>query len=278
MVLKLPIILRRPYATAKYRIREWLATTHQSPVFVLGNQKSGTTAIAALLAKATGHRATLDFFFRRDPWEVQRYHEGSLRLVDICARNKLEFSRKIIKDPDLTFFAPDLAAEFPNAKFLFIVRDPYQNIRSILNRWAIPGTLEQLPPETCREFETSGSWKIVFDGIAPATAGTNYVATLANRWCLAVDAYRQIKDQCCVIRYEDFCKTKEACIVKLAQQLGMEVRHDIRKDLDRAYQPKGANSDQSPQQFFSEPNLQQITRRCWPTADEFNYQSASLDG
>ena len=276
-MLNLPKLVRRPCAAASYRIRQYLATVQQSPVFVLGNQKSGTTAIAALLAQATGQRATLDFFYRRDPWEVQRYHQGSLTLKEICTRNKLEFSRKIIKDPDLTFFATDLAAEFPQAKFLFVLRDPYQNIRSILNRWSIPGTLDRLSPEIRRQLETSPAWQIVFEGATPATAGANHVATLANRWELAVHAFRQIETRCCLVRYEDFCAQKEKCIIELAQQLGLPVRHDIQSQLDHPFQPRGADSGQSAGQFFSRHNLQQITEQCWPTAADFHYQPVLLN-
>ena len=271
MRLKLPKPIRSRYNIAKYRLREWMASIHASPVFVLGNQKSGTTAIAALLAKATGQTATLDFFFRRDPWEVQRYHEGALSLKAICQRNKLEFSRKIIKDPDLTFFATDLVESFPNAKFVFIVRNPYQNIRSILNRWSIPGSLQDLPPEIRQGIETSVSWRTIFEGIYPPTSGHNHVATLANRWCLANEAYREIQSHCYLLRYEDFCGHKEKAIAEIASQLELEVHYDIRKDINRPFQPKGKDASLKPVDFFSTGNLQTITRLCWPAANDFGY-------
>ncbi len=47
------------------RLRALAARPNKRPVFVFGNQKSGTTAIAALLAAATGRRATLDFMQRQ---------------------------------------------------------------------------------------------------------------------------------------------------------------------------------------------------------------------
>ncbi len=269
---KLPYIIRRPYAAANYRIRHWLAQPHESPIFILGNQKSGTTAIAALLAKATGQQATLDFFFRRNPKEVQDYHQGKLSLSDICTRNKLEFSRKIIKDPDLTFFASDLTTTFPGARFVFIVRDPYQNVRSILNRWSIPGTLSQLTPVIKKALATSPSWQIVFEGASPQTAGSNYVATLANRWTQSVKAYRQIQSRCLLVRYEDFCLHKEDTILKMANQLDLTIRHDISQNLNHPYQPPGADSGKTPLQFFNQNNLQKITEQCWPTAQIFQYQ------
>lgn len=276
MRFKLPKPARSRYNAAKYRLREWMASIQTSPVFVLGNQKSGTTAIAALLAKATGQTATLDFFFRRDPWEVQRYHEGALGLKAICQSNKLEFSRKIIKDPDLTFFATDLVEEFPDAKFLFIVRDPYQNIRSILNRWSIPGSPGGLTPEIWRSIEASGSWKILFEGMHPPTSGSNHVATLANRWRLAAQAYHEIKPRCYLLRYEDFCERKESVILETARQLELAVHHDIREDLDRSFQPKGQDASRPTVDFFSHGNLQTITRSCWPAANEFDYTPVVL--
>ncbi len=46
-------LLRRARSAAQVRLGNMTARVNQTPIFVLGNQKSGTSAIAALLGAAT---------------------------------------------------------------------------------------------------------------------------------------------------------------------------------------------------------------------------------
>ena len=67
-------------------LRRRLARVHPAPTFLLGSQKSGTTAIAALLGKCTGLPTTLDLQneFRHE----QNYHKvcaGELSLEAFIA-------------------------------------------------------------------------------------------------------------------------------------------------------------------------------------------------
>ncbi|RME38856.1 MAG: hypothetical protein D6788_06610, partial [Planctomycetota bacterium] len=124
---------------APYVVRRRFARPHPAPVIVLGNQKSGTTVIAALLAESAGCAVTLDIFFRFRRPVLARLLTGRDSLDRFIRRHPYWFSHPIIKEPSLTFFHDDLRRLFPSARFVFIVRDPRDNIRSILNRLRLPG-------------------------------------------------------------------------------------------------------------------------------------------
>ena len=80
----------------KRAIRSALSTVNETPILVLGNQKSGTTAIAALLAERAGLSATLDVeeMTAENEQEMHRRKRGA---KDFVASHKLEFSRDLVK-------------------------------------------------------------------------------------------------------------------------------------------------------------------------------------
>jgi hypothetical protein len=136
-----PAPLRRYSRAASLRLRELqycamnvVTRVNPRPIFVLGNQKSGTTAIAALFARLSGQTVTLDLF--REVWwpTYQGIPSGDVSFDAFVARNRWGFSRDIVKEPNLTLFPDALAERFPEARTIFVVRDPRDNIRSLLNR------------------------------------------------------------------------------------------------------------------------------------------------
>ena len=74
---------------------------HPHPIFILGNEKSGTTIIAASLAKATQQTVTLDIEGLWDPVQTQLFTR-EIELSKVIARNARAFSNQIIKEPVLT--------------------------------------------------------------------------------------------------------------------------------------------------------------------------------
>ena len=115
-----------------------------APIIVLGHQKTGTSVIAALLGEATGKSVTIDMFHHNNkirPFFREDIFNKKLSLRDFIQANALYFSTDIIKEPDLTFHYEALLNYFPKAKFVFVIRDPRDNIRSILNRLKISGNL-----------------------------------------------------------------------------------------------------------------------------------------
>ena len=95
---------RRLIRRARRLIAERLAVVNRRPLIVLGKEKSGTTAIAALLGEATGLTVTLDIpaLFIDGLRPILR---GEAELAELIARQRLAFSRDIIKEPNLTYIA-----------------------------------------------------------------------------------------------------------------------------------------------------------------------------
>ena len=113
------------------------------PLFILGNPKSGTTVIANLLSKATKQTLTSDIKSVINHSTLQ-LDFNLLSFNNFIKQHKYKFSKEIIKEPFLSFYTEELINSFPNSKIVWIVRNPYQNIRSILNRLKIPGNLQEI--------------------------------------------------------------------------------------------------------------------------------------
>ncbi|MGV2829974.1 sulfotransferase family protein [Myxosarcina sp. GI1(2024)] len=239
---------------------EETVSLHPAPIFILGHAKSGTTAIATLLAKISRQLVTIDPIYRIDPQnELQRQLlTGKLKLKDVVRAHKFYFSTPINKDPKLTFFYQDLRECFPQAKFIFVIRDPRDNIRSFLNRRNIPGHLKHIP------FEKRG-----FVGQIPPIPGKNYIEQLSNRWNLAADTYLANRSQFTLIRYEDFIADKIAAIAHLAHQMQLKPIEDISQFIDIQYQPSGDRSS-SWLEFFGN-NFQTIETICGERMNYFDY-------
>ena len=242
------------------------------PIFVLGNQKSGTTIIAALMGKATNRDVTLDLTYYNDNCG-EHYYEVYARTVSFrkfIEMNRLEFSNPIIKEPNLTHFYSELRKYFPLGKFMMIVRDPRDNIRSILNRFKLPGDLKDLDDEHRKLL--IGPWPMVFDGTWCGLEGENYIEMLAERWNLFVQTYMAHQQEMLLCRYEDFLNDKVGEIHHLCQDQGLTVTNDIRDQVDVQYQSKGKR-DVDWKEFFGSENLDRINTLCKPAMDLMGYQA-----
>src|SRR5690349_5108287 len=174
------------------------ATVFPHPVIIGGSPKSGTTAIAALLAKAVGARYSNDPF-----WHVMRHDakgfllpdilDGRLTVREFVDRYGAYFQAEIVKDPDFVFLYQPLKERFPQSKQVFIVRDPRDNIRSILNRLHIPGDLQELDPRDGYIPAGSLGWQAILEGRGLGISQGNYVARLSQRWSLGVRRYLQAR-------------------------------------------------------------------------------------
>ena len=262
--------LRRVYQTVDHSVREWLASVNESPIFVLGNQKSGTTAIAVLLAERAGLSVTWDLTMYHNSLVRKLYH-GTAPIDRLVERAQLPFSKDVIKDPNLTFLYESLRERFPRATFVMVIRDPRDNIRSILNRLALPGGEESLNPE--RIDEMPEDWQLVMDGRWMGIEGGNYVDHLSARWDRAARTYLEHQDDIELIRYEDFCQAKVTSIDGLVSRLGREKTNSIEEKVDRQFQPRGHRRDMDWLSFCGTANLKRIERRCAKEMDEFRYDN-----
>lgn len=240
----------------------------ENPVFILGNQKSGTTAIAALLAHRTGLSVTLDIppFWTEAELAVQR---GSMTLDSFVRRHRYYFTHDIIKEPALTFCFGQLMARYPDARYVLIVRNPYDNVRSILNRLGLPGDLVDINDEQLQTLPPV--WQAIVSGTILDSCGENYIDHLAQRWTRAAKLWLEDQHDFIRVRYEDFQQDKLALIDSLALALQLEMRNDIRDRLDIQYQPKGEHSvDEA--RFFGHKNLARITAICGDYLEPLGYQ------
>ena len=240
------------------------------PVFILGVQKSGTTAIAALLAEATNLPATLDItraINRPGAKLLRRY--GVEGFDDFVYRYRREFFRKIVKEPGLTFDYEDLKVFFPKARFVMIMREPKDNVRSILNRLKVPGNLKWLEPEEWPELKKSPAWRINLDSSWLGHWPESYVDSLAYRWRLSAEIYFSKPDEFILIKYEDFLSDKKGVVEGLARELGFDVVSDISGKVDNQYQRKGARvADYDA--YFGE-NIACISKQCDDFAARLGY-------
>lgn len=265
---------------APIRIRRALlsvgATPKPSPIFILGHQKSGTSAVAALLGELTGSSVTIDLVNENRRPTFQQVVAGQTSFDRFIRRNRLDFSRDIVKEPNLTFLYSQLANRFPRARFVMVVRDPRANIKSILDRLGWEGDQQDISDAQLRELPPG--WSPAFDpGWLHLGSGT-YIETLAARWALCADVYLKRPQAFRLVRYEDFLSAKLKTLEGLAGDLDLECRNDIGARLDVPFQPPG-NHRISVSQFFSLENLSLIDRICGPQMKHFGYLSppASTD-
>lgn len=256
----------RAYRVTKKWCSRALATVNEHPIFVLGNQKSGTTAVAALLGELTALSTTLDLTTLYSSLVVDIYRENA-PIETLVEQNELEFSRDIVKDPNLTFLYPHLRNRFPNARFAIVIRDPRDNIRSILDRLNLSGNQDQLQInkhwESLTEYDGMyEAWMTILDSSWMGVSATHYIEMLAARWQKATRIYLENRNQIELIRYEDFIDNKEKAIAGLASRLGLPEEKDISDQVDTQFQSRGSNRGVSWVNFFGEKNLWRIESRC----------------
>ncbi|MEJ2546159.1 MAG: hypothetical protein P8Y99_19010, partial [Calditrichaceae bacterium] len=155
-------------------------------VIVLGNQKSGTSAIAHLLAYYGGMTKTIDtpVLWRKNARDI---YTGKITLKKIVYKYPRPFKVQLLKEPNLTFMFYQLYDLFPYAKYVFIIRNPYDNIRSILNRLNLKGNLEELSEKHLNTVPES--WRNALTGLNFGKSKMNYIESLAYRWNKAAEVY-----------------------------------------------------------------------------------------
>lgn len=247
-----------------------MARIHPEPVIVLGNPKSGTTVIAALLGKATDKSFVIDPLFRiENQLEIRKQlYLNKLEFSDFIKENNFYFSFEIIKETNFTFLIDDVRKYFSASKLIFIIRDPRDNIRSILNRLKLPGNLSDIEDNYIDNIPPT--WQLVLKGKSPDVFGSTYIEKLAHRWNLAADTYIHYQSDIILIRYEDFILDKKGSIIELAEKINFSVKHDITPYMDKQYQPRG-DRQITWLDFFGKDNLKLIEEICSSRMIIFDY-------
>ncbi len=253
----IPMPIKRRLKRAWDEFQTTMVEINSNPTFVLGNQRSGTSAIAVLLAEMTGLSVSKDLTreYRANNPTYARVRRGELPFSEFINNNKLDFSRDIIKEPHLTVFYQELTQHFPQSRFAFVLRDPRDNIRSILNRLRIPGHLPCL--NRVHQVEINPAWELVINGRWLGLKGENYIEMLAERWNLMVDIYLENASQMIPVRYEHFLKDKPGEIARLARSLDLAQLNDVSDKVDIQFQVPGDKNVRW-LDFFGHANLARI--------------------
>jgi hypothetical protein len=262
--------IRRSKRAAEERRLDAEAVPNPRPIFVMGNQKSGTTAIGRLLAERIGGRYSNDMIYTRRWQDLRDILSGRVEVAEMVSRAKHEFAADVIKDPNFAFCAPELAAYFPGAQFVFILREPAGNIKSILDRLDLPGDQPHIDLEA-PVFQQASGWRAMFEpGGNLGLPGESHIDLLALRWVKAAEAAEIFDGPAEVVRYEDFLADKAGFLDRLAKALGRETPGDVTHLLDRQFQPKGKRSE-TVEAFFGPDNLAAIERITGDVARRHGY-------
>jgi hypothetical protein len=228
--------------------------------------------ITALLGEATGLSYTIDVFcfFGDAEW---RLLTGEMDFNTFVQKARYRFSKDIVKEPSFIAFYDELKECFPNARFVFVVRHPVDNIRSILDRLNLPGDRACLSASHWESIaDESQNWEMILEGSPYGHEGDTYIETLALRWKMSAQLYLSERSRFERITYEAFNKNKEEQIYNLVWRLGFDVSTDISDQVDVQYQPRGRrNTD--PESFFGERNLEIISKVCQPEMKALGYDS-----
>ena len=248
-------------------------------VVVLGHQKGGTTAIAALLGKISGLGVSIDPLFQVDQGkakQVKKLIRNPKKIEWLCVRHPRLFVQPIVKDPDLIFIYQAVRECYRNAHILFVVRDPRDTIRSICNRLNLAGSDLNRCPKSSDMKGGNHHWELVLSGRLPKhelyKQQSSLIYNLAHRWNLAAEIFLEFADEMTFLRYEDFLKDKEKSIAKVAHNFEIECTQSIADYVDVQYQPKG-NSNTDWSGFFGPKNLSLIETICARPMHEFGYDS-----
>jgi hypothetical protein len=232
---------------------------------VLGVQKSGTTAIASLLALLTTETLASDFT-QRDPAGFRtRVFDREIPFSEVVRRHRRSFDCGVVKDPNLTFFAEDLLAMFEKTRFVFVCRDPRETIRSQLDWMGLPGDELEIDTATV----SRASWRMLLDGRWPRVQGASYIERLAARWCLGADIFLARRSDLRLMRYEDFESDKVGALHRLAFDVGLSPSADVVSEVDTQFQPRGNRRPWL--QVFGEHNLRLIESTCARQMEELAY-------
>lgn len=238
-------------------------------VIITGMPKSGTTAVARLMGIASGKNVVSDPFNVLDNKAIQfrdRVFSGEVTIGDLVQRYASVFRGEVIKDPNFIFFAEDLTHVFPDASWIFTVRDPRDNIRSVLNRLGLPGRISGIDLDNEK---IGATWRRVLSGQTPNIKGRDPIHRLALRWNMMAQTALE-SDRMIISVYEAFNADKEGAIQKLCDLTGLGNLHSIRTHMDKQFQPKG-DSNAAWGDFFGNSELETILKSCQPLMSRLGY-------
>ena len=192
-----------------------------------------------------------------------------MSFAKLVAHNKVDFARPIIKENHFSTMPQQVVDYFPLSPVIMVVREPRDNIRSLLNRLGVPGDLDHIPPAMWRTVPSV--WRLVLDGRWLGLAYDSYIEQLALRWNLIVDHYLANRERWVLQRYEDFQSDKLGQLTELAHAVELKPVCDISDRLTFPFQPAGDRSV-AWEDFYGEDNLATIERVCGSRMAQLGYR------
>ena len=262
--------MRHPLTKLLARIGDSLASPPRPRVFVTGMPKSGTTAIVKLMGIASGEKTVSDPFHLLDKRGV-RFRDalfaGEISVPQLMRQYPSAFQGVILKDPNFVFFADAIAKAYPDAHWVFTVRDPRDNIRSVLNRLGLPGKAHEIKLESPEIGET---WRRVLQGRTPEIRGKDPIHRLALRWVMMAEIALS-SGRMTFSRYEQFNTDKQGSITTLCNATRLTSAHSIAPFMDTQFQPRG-DRNAVWEEFFGAHELAMIYDTCGPTMERVGYK------
>ena len=253
-----------------YQLRCINITPTKNPIFILGNQKSGTSAIAYLLGKLTNNKTAIDLYYSGFHYShFLKWKNQEITTSQFINTNRLDFSSKIIKEPHLSVFYNELKQEFTESKFIMIIRNPLDNIRSILDRLNIDGNKKNLDEEDKKKI--FHSWNLLFNNTWIQGNRKQYIEVLAERWNIISEIFLENKNNMTLIKYEEFLENKTEKINELCDKMKLNKENDISKYLDIQFQPKGGKKEIDLIEFFGQENQEKIISICKNNMNKLGY-------
>ncbi len=181
------------------------------------------------------------------------------------------FNNDLIKEPQLIFLTHQLINIYPNSKYIFVVRHPVDNIRSILDRVEIdpnnlPSDVMQVKVKPYSNDTINNFWRSVLDGSNLKQwhdpKPTDFIYNLSMRWNIAISNYQQLKSKALILKYEDFCGNKQKEIENLCAKMGINQQYDIENLVNNTFQPRGKNRNIDVKSLFKHEDLNKIQNIC----------------
>jgi hypothetical protein len=231
-------------------------------VVVLGHQKSGTTAIANLIAKAAKLSYANDPIYNtdKDSTRVLKYlYEDLSSFYLHVEKNKSKFFHNVVKDPDFSFSFEAVKELYPHSKYLFVYRSPVDTIRSIFNRLGIDGRYDEKSINSNMLRGGTKQWEYILNGVG--NDDFTVVERLSHRIKRSTEIYRENRNELILLKYEDFIVNKRAFIEGCCEVLQLPVKKNISSDVDTQFQPKG-NAKTDTETFFGLKNFELVQSIC----------------
>ncbi|MEM7766267.1 MAG: sulfotransferase [Pseudomonadota bacterium] len=209
-------VVRSPALAYKsFRVSQSMGVSEAPHIFVLGIPRAGTTLLASILAAHTGvsaFRLETHFFLQRnyqylripgvDPADIRSMVLTSTSRVDLYDRLARRMvgdapapQRVLEKTPGHARLLPELLTGFPNAQFVFLIREPRDAYASLQGGVKLP----RFTPAQYADF-----WNRLTDRAASAPT-----------------------DRVHMVRYEDMVCDPVACLQAVCSFLGLDYQPDM---------------------------------------------------